>query len=292
MSAPLIAALRGKQFAPERQDYEVCDTQLYAMGLGIGHDPCDPYQLAYLREESPQVVPSQAAVLAASSVWMRDPDNGIDGTQLVALSHRIELKRELNARGSVVSRLRVKDVWDRGPGRGAIIDWIRELFGEDGKRVAIVEGRALARGNGGFGGAPPERQAIPAPEGEPGFMVTWPTHPAQALLYALSGDRNPLHLEPEVARAAGFPKPILHGLCSLGICAFVVARAVAQQEGSPRVQGISGRYAGVAYPGDALRVDIWKSRSDQARFRCIAVETNTPVIEDGAVWLAASPNSH
>lgn len=125
------------------------------------------------------------------------------------------------------------------------------------------------------------------------MAVTWPTHPAQALLYAISGDRNPLHLEPEVARAAGFPKPILHGLCSLGICTFVVARAVSQQEGARRVVGISGRYAGVAYPGDALRVDIWKLRPpNEARFRCTAAETNTPVIEDGAVWFAASPNSH
>lgn len=110
MSTPSIAALAGKQFAPERQHYGLRDTHLYALGLGIGHDACDAYHLAHLRAENPQVVPSQAAVLAASSAWMRDPGNGVDGTQLVALSHRIELDRELPPQGSVESRLRVSDV--------------------------------------------------------------------------------------------------------------------------------------------------------------------------------------
>lgn len=293
MTTPSIATLPGKQFAPERQQYGVRDTQLYALGLGIGNDPCDASQLACLRDEMPRVVPSQAAVLAASSEWMRDPANGIDGTQLVALSHRIDLDRELPAQGSVESRLRVSDVRDRGPGRGAIIEWKRELFDQDGRRLATVTGRALARANGGFGGVPPERQPVPAPTGEPATTVIWPTHPGQALLYALCGDRNPLHVEPEAARAAGFPRPILHGLCSLGICTFVVARAIEQQEGGARrVLGIYGRYAGVTYPGEALRIDIWKTQPDEARFRCTLAATQAPVIEDGAIRFAASSHTH
>jgi acyl dehydratase len=292
VTAPSLAPLAGKTFAPERQHYGVRDTQLYALGLGIGHDPCDAFQLAYLRADSPEVVPTQAAVLAASSAWMRDPANGIDWARLVALSHRIELDRELPPQGSVESRLQVTEVQDRGAGRGAIICWTRELFGEDGRRLAQVRGRALARGNGGFGGAAPARESIASPEGEPESSVTWPTHPAQALLYALSGDRNPLHLEPEVARAAGFPQPILHGLCSLGICTVVVARAMAQQQDSRRISAISGRYAGVAYPGESLRVDLWKPRQDEWRFRCTAVERQAPVIEDGVASFAALTNPH
>jgi hypothetical protein len=246
VNASSIVALPNKRFASEQQSYGVRDTQLYALGLGIGQDPCDAFQLACLRAGNPEVVPTQAAVLAASSAWMRDADNAIDWTQLVALSHSIELDRGLPAQGNVESRLVVSDVRDRGPGRGAIIDWSRELFGEDGERLAIVRGRALARGNGGFG----------------------------------------------AARAAGFPRPILHGLCSLGICAFVVARASAQRECSRRILGISGRYAGVAYPGESLRVDVWKPQQNKSRFRCTAVEREAPVIADGAAWFDPPPYPH
>lgn len=285
MNPVSIADLPARQFLPEQQVWSVRDTQLYALGLGVGHDPCDPFQLAFLNAGDPQVLPTQAAVLAASSDWMRDPANGIDATQLVALSHTIRLDRKLPARGLVQSRLRVTQVFDRGPGRGAVIHWHRQLYADGGERLATVEGRALARANGGFGGTAPRREPVAPPEGPPARTVTWPTHPGQALLYGLSGDSNPLHTDPDVARSAGFPRPVLHGLCSLGISALAVARAAADSVGDAWLAGISGRYAGVVYPGESLRVDVWIPAPTEIRFRCIAVGRQTPVIEDGAAWL-------
>ena len=290
MNQTPLATLPEKLLLLEQQHYSVRDTHLYALGLGIGQDPCDEDQLVCLRTINPAVVPTQVAVLAASSAWMRDPANGIDWKQLVALSHHMEFDRDLPAHGQVESKLVVTDVWDRGPGNGAIIDWTRELFAEDGERLATVQGRVLARGNGGFGGTPSTQHRIPAPEGVPEWSVTWQTHPGQAQLYALSGDDNPLHREPNVARAAGFPRPILHGLCTLGICNFVVARKAAEQG---RMLEISGRYAGVAYPGETLRVDIWKpQQDDEYRFRCTAVERDAPILEDGVARFAPNHNSH
>lgn len=276
-----IAELPGRRFASESQRYSLRDTLLYALGLGVGQDPCDLSQLRYLDRANPMVVPTQAAVLAASSDWMRDPASGIDWHRLVALSHQVDLDLDLPSEGNVESRLVVTDIFDRGPGDGAIICWERALFAEGGVRLALVRGRALARSDGGFGGRRPIRQTLPALQGGPVASVRWATHPSQAHLYALSGDANPLHLDPAVALAAGYPKPILHGLCSLGVCAVAVQRVVEEALHGAKLIGVGGRYAGVAYPGETLLVDVWRQDANTYRFRCTSEERQTVVVEDG-----------
>ncbi len=268
------------------QSYAVRDTRLYALGLGLGQDPQDAWQLAYLDPSEPVVVPTQAAVLAGASDWMRDPRHGIDWRRLVALSHRLEWLAPLPASGTVRSRVEIGEVFDRGADRGAILHWRRHLFDQDGRPLAVLHARALARGNGGFGGPASPREALPTPPGPPAVVWRWPTHPAQAQWYALSGDDNPLHRDPAVARAAGFVRPVLHGLCSLGICCLALLRA---SESQPRTRwrSLSGRYAGVAYPGETLQVELWPDAGARFRFRCRVVERDTVVIDDGEAILAA-----
>jgi acyl dehydratase len=287
-----IATLPARLFAPEHQTWGVGDTQLYALGLGIGQDPCDAFQLRFVQAGEPLVLPTQAAVLAGSNNWMRDPANGIDFTKLVALSHRISVVRPLPASGKFRSQLQVTGVYDRGPGRGAVVDWRRDLASDEGQPLAVVTGRALARGNGGFGGPAPARDTVPKPVGQPSASLVWATHPGQALLYALSGDRNPLHTDPTSALSAGFRKPILHGLCSLGICAFAASKVLQSTSPSSHIGGVSGRYAGVVYPGESLRIDLWTPPGTQIRFRCVTVgRSSAPVIEDGIAWCLPGPDS-
>ena len=285
MRANSIASLPEKQFPPEQQSWSARDTQLYALGFGIGNKPCDEFQLSFLQGNQPRVLLTQAAVLAASSEWMHDSSNGIDGTKLVALSHKITLDQGLPTNGLVQSPLRVTQVLDRGVGRGAVIHWHRELYAANGERLATVEGRAIARGNGGFGGIAPSRQKEETPLGAPAKTVVWPTHQGQALLYSLSGDKNALHIDPKEARAAGCAKPILHGFCSLGVCAFAVESVATEMRANTRIAGISGHYAGVAYPGETLQVEVWKPKGTEMRFRCLIADRGAPVIEDGFAWL-------
>src|SRR5690606_19344992 len=162
------------------------------------------------------------ATLASPTAWMQDLRYSIDLTQLVALSHNLEIFGQLPPTGSVTSYVRVTHVYDRGHGKGAVIHWERDLvLNEPGQLISRMHARALARGNGGFGGEPsPKRNRKIAPERPPDYSVEWQTGKAQPLLYRLSGDRNALHADPQVAADAGFARPILHGLCTLGIVAF------------------------------------------------------------------------
>jgi acyl dehydratase len=227
-----------------------------------------------------EALPTMAAVLASPTEWMRDPVLGIDWSKLVALSHHVETFHTLPTSGNVRSQVSVTEVTDRGPARGAVIHWERELTEEaSGVRLAVLKAHALARNNGGFGGKPPASYTpLPAEAGPPDETFQWPTLPNQGLIYRLSGDMNPLHSDPAVALAAGFERPILHGLCTLGICGFVIMTQGPSATAS--LQSISGRYTGVVYPGETLSIDVWRN-SQMVRFRCRVAERNVVVIEHG-----------
>lgn len=279
--APDLSRLKGHRFATVEHSYSERDSILYALGLGIGHNPCSSEQLRFVQGDQVVAVPTMAAVVASPTDWMRDPSSGIDLSQLVALSHHIEILCPFPAAATVHSRVTVTDVFDRGASKGAVIHWERELFeASSGTRLAVLRARALARNNGGFGGAtPPLRTSDALLSETPEVTLEWPTQPIQGLLYRLSGDFNPLHSDPMVAAAAGFERPILHGLCTLGICGFVLGTKFGGGDVAP-LKAISGRYCGVVYPGETLLIDAWGEAS-QIRFRCRVHERNAVVVEQG-----------
>lgn len=273
--------LQARDFETVLQTFGERDCMLYALGLGIGSDPCNSEQLRFVQGSPIAVLPTIAAVLASPGEWMRDPSVGLHWERLVALSHHLEIHLPIPASGTVCSRVKVTDVFDRGAGRGALIYWERELTeASTHARLAVLRGRALARGNGGFGGCPPpviERD--PEPDGPAPIRWRWPTLPMQALVYRLSGDFNPVHADPGVAKAAGFERPILHGLCTLGIACFAIVSRVCH--GNPvAVKSIFGRYTGVVYPGETLEVQIWNHGS-AVRFRCRVEERDSIVVDGG-----------
>ena len=281
-TAPLdLNRLKGHRFAAVEQSYGERDTILYALGLGIGHAPCSSTQLRYVQGDRVVAVPTMAAVVASPTEWMRDESWGIDWTQLVALSHQLEVFRTIPVAATVRSHVTVTDVLDRGASKGAVIHWERELVdASTGMTLAVLRAKALARNNGGFGGplAPP-RTSDEVPGEPPEVTLQWPTQPMQGLLYRMSGDLNPLHSDPMVAEAAGFQRPILHGLCTLGICGFVLGAPFGGGEDAP-LRAISGRYCGVVYPGETLLIEAWGEPS-RIRFRCRVYERNVVVVEQG-----------
>lgn len=279
LTTPDIRRLVDLEIPERRQEYGTKDCILYALGLGLGNQETDA-DLGHIYERDLVPVPTQLAVLAASSDWMRDPRTSIHWEQLVAISHDMVLSRPLAPSGIVRARTTVDAVYDRGPGRGAVIHWRRVVLDEEsGEEVGTIRAQALARADGGFGGEKPVRRCHPGfPRRAADYVTEWKTHLNQALLYRLSGDLNPLHADPDVAREVGFERPILHGLCNLGIAALATGRS--WPGGLPVLRSIGARYANVLYPGDTLKTEVWHE-SDVALFRCTSLRTRNIVIDDG-----------
>ena len=271
-------------FAPVEQTYTEKETLLYALGVGFGADPLDEGQLRFVFEERDFVaVPTMAAVLGTPGFWLRDPATGVDWRQVLHGEQRIELHRPLPVAGTVLAQTRVTQIIDKGTGRGALIYTEREIRdSHTGARLATLSATTVARGEGGFGG-PRTAQPPPhtLPKREPDAVCELPTAPQAALVYRLSGDPNPLHADPAVARTAGFDAPILHGLCTLGIAGHAVLRTYCDYDPA-RFRSMALRFSGPVYPGDSIRTDMWRD-GNVVSFRACSPARNVTVLDNGRV---------
>lgn len=269
-----------------RQRYAARDSMLYALGLGYGADPMDRATLRFCYEKGLRVVPTMAVVLARPS-WASNPATGIDYVKVVHGEQGFVLHDEIPPEGEVVGRTRIVDIVDKGPDRGALI--LTETSVIDAKRdrlLATAASTTFARGDGGCGG-PGRAQAAPhpIPERAPDRVVDLPTLPQAALIYRLSGDYNPLHSDPDVATAAGFPRPILHGLCTFGVAGHALLREMAGYEPS-RLRAMQGRFSSPVFPGETIRTEMWRDGTIIS-FRAKVVERDVVVLANGRAESAA-----
>jgi acyl dehydratase len=267
-----------------RVSYGERECILYALGIGMVMDPLDPGELKFVYERAGlEAFPTMAVVLG----WpgrMTDPALGIDERLVVAGDLKVTLHRPLAAQATLVSRPRVKEVIDKGRGNAAIIQNTRELVGEDGKPVATVDSSTFARKHGGFGGKVRETPVPHAvPESAPELICDLATPPNLALLYRLNGDENPLHADPQRAKAAGFDRPILHGAASFGIAARAILRTCADYRPG-RLKSIEARFSRPVFPGDIIRTEIWRE-GERVSFKCRVVSRNDIVLSNGLAIL-------
>jgi acyl dehydratase len=259
------------------------DTLLYALGVGAGTD-----DLAFTTENShdieQQVLPTYA-VIACLPFAAAAKIGTFNLAMLLHGSQEIRLFAPLPAAGKLSVVAEVADIQDKGEGKNAIV--ILKATGTDpdsGTVIAETLTTAVIRGEGGFGGQPGERPAAPAiPDREPDAKVALPTREDQALIYRLTGDRNPLHSDPWFARElAGFPKPILHGLCTYG----VAGRALVAELGggdATKVTAVAARFTSPVFPGETLTTSIWRTDTGKAVFR---TEASNPDGSDARLVLA------
>jgi acyl dehydratase len=258
---------------PVVQTYTERDSALYALGLGIvAGNPAGPAALRHVYEGAEggmAALPTMASVLATGPFWMQDPATGIDWRRVLHAEQRLELQRALPAAATVVGEHRVDAIFDKGADKGALMLLSRRLYDQaSGDLLATVGSTAFLRGNGGFGGSSagaPQPQPVPA-ERAPDHVVVRATRPEQALLYRLSGDLNPLHADPAVARAAGFDVPILHGLCSYGIAGLALLQTVCGDDAA-RLKRFDLRFANPVFPGETLVTEIWTVAPGRAALR-------------------------
>ena len=274
------------QFQDMVQRYEERDTILYALGVGCGTSNDD---LRFVYEKQLHVLPSMATILGDPGFWLADPTIGADWRRIVHGEQSLTLHAPLPPAATVVGRERVDDLIDKGREKGAVVYTSRDIREQTtGRLLATLNSTIVLRGDGGFGGCPGEKSAPPA----------WPDRPCDAsrsirtsarsaMIYRLSGDLNPLHVDPEVARYAGFQRPILHGLCAFGIA----TRAIIQEccDGEPaKLRSLGVRFRAPVFPGETLETRIWRT-DERIWFRSFAVQREVVVLDGGIASISHDP---
>jgi acyl dehydratase len=273
---------------PDRTfSWDRSDVLLYHLGIGAGSNPGDnlsPDALRYtLDGPGLQVLPSFGVV--APTFHDTDPPPldlpgcDINLAQVVHGSQSISVNAPLPTSGTATLRTRVSDVWDKG--KAAVIWQEGIATGSDGDELWTVRSSIFVKGEGGWGGDRGASEKVELPDRAPDADATYDVSPQQALLYRLCGDRNPLHADPDFAKAAGFPAPILHGLCSYGIVLRLLTDKMLSGDAT-RVGGFTARFAGVVFPGETIRVQAWQEDGRIVASATIAGEGE----RDGAPVLA------
>jgi acyl dehydratase len=257
------------------------ETILYALGLGLGHDPMDRAQLEFVYEKNLKALPTFACLLGYPGFWVRDLDTGIDWVRIVNGEQGFVLNAPVKPRGTVVGRTRILEVIDKGAGKGAVVYTERKITDKaSGELVATVTQTTFCRADGGFGGAP--RESPPThklPERTPDLTCDLQTRPEMALVYRLSADLNPLHADLDVAKAAGFPRPILHGLGTFGVVGHALLKTVCDYDPA-RVKSFGGRFSSPVFPGETIRTEMWRD-GDVISFRAAVPDRNVVVMNNG-----------
>ncbi|GAA3530724.1 MaoC/PaaZ C-terminal domain-containing protein [Amycolatopsis ultiminotia] len=272
------AAAIGADLGELRFAWTQADVLLYHLALGAGTDPLDERELRYTYERDLRVLPTFATVAANLRTFsppaVKFPGVDIDLAKVLHGKQEVELHRPIPVQGKAIARSRLVDVFDKG--KAAVLVQRTEVADEQGAPLWTATSSIFARGEGGFGGERGPSDRIEWPQREPDAVLEVPTLPQQALLYRLCGDLNPLHADPEFARAAGFDRPILHGLCTYGVVAKAVVDAFL--DGDPeRVSVFGTKFAGVLFPGERLRVRVWR---EDGR---LLVNATAPERDDAAV---------
>jgi acyl dehydratase len=281
---PLPPDLLGTRGEPAEFAWTRDDVLLYALAVGAGQkDPLD--ELAFTTDNTEGLatlaLPTYAAIVTrGGGVSLGD----IDHTKLVHAEQSVRLHAPLPVEGRARVTAQVTGVYDKGS--GALVETTCEAAdAATGAPLATTVGSAFIRGEGGFGGPRGGAQAPPLPDGPPDHEIPFATAPNQALLYRLTGDRNPLHTDPAFAARGGFDRPILHGMCTYGFTARILLRTVC--DGDPaRFGAIEGRFTAPVYPGDRLTVSIWRDETGGAAFRTTRDSDGVVVLDRGLLKAA------
>ena len=261
------------------------DTMLYALGVGLGADPMDEKQLQFVYEKNLAALPTMAVVLAAPHAWLKQTGTGF-GAKSVHGEQSFTIHKPIPVEGTLVGVPKLQSVLDKGieggKNRGAVIVTERKVYDKKtGDLISTLVSSSFCRGDGGFDGPNgPSREPHAIPGGAPQMSCDLPTLPQAALIYRLSGDYNILHSDPQHAQKVGFPRPILHGLCTFGVAGHALLKTLCAYD-TTRFKSMEARFSSPVYPGETLRTEMWKN-GNVVSFRCtVPARDNVVVLNNG-----------
>ncbi|MDE8347996.1 MAG: MaoC/PaaZ C-terminal domain-containing protein [Acidocella sp.] len=255
------------------------EAAFYALSCGFGADPMDEAQLDFVDfDRDLKILPSMPVVLGYLPGFIADPRTGIDYVKVVHGDQAVELYAPLLTGQDIICRNRIASLIDKGEGRGALMVMERDITDAvSGARLAKTTATIVLRGDGGFGGPSGPVPVQPKlPERAADIIVDLPTRPEQALYYRFNGDDNPLHAAPKFAALAGFPRPILHGLCTFGVVTHALLKAMCGYNPA-RLSKFGCRFSAPVFPGETIRTEIWHDGYVRAR----VVERDVVVVSNG-----------
>lgn len=258
--------------------YSDKDSILYSLGVGLGNDPMNMAELKYVYENSQVALPSMATNFQYHSPLLLKAN--INFILVVHGEQKLSFSNPLPVSGDFISNAKVIGCYDKGAGKGAIIDVETTInLKKDNTEICKLVSTTFARGDGGFGGPESPKSEIFRPEGDPDFVHEIKTKPDQALIFRLSGDFNPLHSDPNFAKTAGFEKPILHGMCTYGIACRSLVESVCEGD-AKRLKKFDCRFSSPVYPGETIVTEMWKNGS-KVYYQSKVKERDKIVIKNG-----------
>jgi acyl dehydratase len=259
------------------------ETMLYALGVGMGRDPMNEAELPFVYENGLKTVPTLATVIAWGQRTLGKAD--INYLMVVHGEQRLTVHKPLPSAATIVADERIVAAVDKGAGKGALIYTEKVIRLKDtNEKLCTLGGTIFARGDGGFGGpATGGPEPHPIPERKADVVCENDTRVDQALLYRLSGDRNPLHSDPKIAKMAGFPRPILHGLCTYGTVCRGVLQTICDYDHT-MIAGFDVRFSAPVFPGETIVTEMWKD-GNVVSFRSKVKERDVVVINNGKCTL-------
>jgi acyl dehydratase len=275
---------RGARLPDGKASYEKDDVILYHLGLGAGVPATDPKELEYTYEKNLKVLPSFAVIPSFGSMVGIGSVPGLQFNWAMLLhgEQEVIVHRPLPVEAKLATSAHIPEIYDKG--KAALV--ILETTAKDeatGQALFTNRYSMFIRGEGGFGGDSGPKVGNAAPERAPDGVVERKTLPQQALIYRLSGDKNPLHADPEFAKMGGFDKPIIHGLCSYGIvCKAIVDKVLGGDV--TKVARYQARFAGVGFPGETYLTSYWKE-GDKILIQARSKERDAAIISNAAITI-------
>ena len=257
------------------------DTMLYALGVGLGADPCDENELKFVYEQNLLALPTMAIILGYPGPWLSHPDIRATRSHIVHGEQGLTINRPLPVEGTIVGSTEVANVIDKGKDKGALVMTrctVRDKATRD--VICTLTSTTFCRADGGFGGpSGPVRNAHAIPQRAPDFACDLPTLAQAALIYRLSGDYNALHVDPGYARNAGFKMPILHGRCTFSVAGHALLKTCCGYDPA-RLKSMEGRFSSPVYPGETIRTEMWVD-GPIVSFRSSVPARNVTVLDNG-----------
>lgn len=237
--------------------YSDKDSILYGLGVGLGNDPMDMDELKYVYENGQIALPSMATNFQYHSSLLMSAN--LNFIMVVHGEQKLSIINPIPVSGEFVADMKVINCFDKGASKGAIVEVETTVkLKSDGTEICKLISTTFARGDGGFGGPESPPQKVYEPEGTPDIVDEITTKPDQALIFRLSGDYNPLHSDPNFAKAAGFPKPILHGLCTYGVACRSIVKTACDKD-VKKLKSFNCRFSSPVFPGETIVTEMWKN---------------------------------